>query len=347
MSCSPGLSENLARPHNFGIHQHPSQSYDRPFTGFCGPPLMPLGNRLSSHGVLPSPIFLAPRQRYDVDSADRQSEVNVKLRDPQRLAKVRLQASASLESHTSLNSSHFLSPTKSTEFMPPRPQLKSRLSSESLESRVILNSSHALPQTGPTESESQPPLSKLTSSRKPRIEGIQRYEHIEDDKRRKKSQSQQIKQIKIDVMRLLLTTGTHSALLVIPPSLKVHKFATAGDFDSFLEMYAALLSAQQQKKKHKIKFRIDDLWERFHGRGGLHQIEALCSAFHDLGCNEDAVEELKDSFLASITSSENPDEVCRSLATHLTRSIKEFCLSTELDVEDESMGNIRDERRPA
>ena len=113
-----------------------------------------------------------------------------------------------------------------------------------------MNSSSAQHQTGPTESESLPPRSKLTSSRKPRIEGIQRYEYIEDDKRRKKSQSKQIKQIKIDVMRLLLTTGTHSALLVISPSLKVHKFATAGDFDSFLEMYAALLSAQQKKHTH-------------------------------------------------------------------------------------------------
>ena len=61
-------------------------------------------------------------------------------------------------------------------------------------------------------------------------------------------------------------------------------------------------------------------------------------AHHDLGCNEDTVEELKDSFLASITSSENPDEVCRSLATHLTRSIKELCLRTDMEVEDDSMG---------
>ena len=178
--------------------------------------------------------------------------MKVKLRDPQLLVKVKLKTSASLESHTSSNSSHFLSPTNSTEFMSPRPQLKSRLSSESLESPVILNSSSAQHQTGPTESESLPPRSKLTSSRKSRIEGVQRYEYIEDDKRRKKSQSKQIKQIKIDVMRLLLTTGTHSALLVIPPSLKVHKFATAGDFDSFLEMYAALLSAQQKKRNTRL-----------------------------------------------------------------------------------------------
>jgi hypothetical protein len=145
-----------------------------------------------------------------------------------------------------------------SEFMPPRPQVKSQLPSQSSESPAILNSSCAQSPTGPTESESLPPRSKHTSSKKPRPEGIQRFEFIEDDKRRNKSQSRQIKQIKIDVMRLFLTTGTHSALLVIPPSLKVHKFATAGDFDSFLEMYAALLSAQQKKKKHKIKFRIDD-----------------------------------------------------------------------------------------
>jgi len=34
----------------------------------------------------------------------------------------------------------------------------------------------------------------------------------------------------MDLALLLLTTGAHSALIVIPDSLKVHKFETAGDF---------------------------------------------------------------------------------------------------------------------
>ena len=93
-----------------------------------------------------------------------------------------------------------------------------------------------------------------------------------------------------------------------------------------------------QNVKTNIKFRIDDLWERFNGRGGQHQIESLCSALHELGCNEDTVEELKDSYLAAIARSENPDDVGRSLAKFLTRSINDFCLSADMEVEHEGEG---------
>ena len=313
MPTSPGI---LPRPNFVPIQQ--SLPHQRPNSGMCGP-WMPHENRPSL--VLPSPfqfssspIKFAPKKRYDVDSADRQPQVKVKLRDQQRPAKEKTSASFDSQSHTMLNASS----GPSANFA----ESTTVRTSESFESSV----------QSPTvsgESRSLPPRSKPSSSRKSRVEGSERFEYIDDDTRRKTSRSRQIKQIKIDLMRLLLTTGTHSALLVIPPSLKVHKFATAGDFDSFLEMYAALLFAQKKKKKkHKIKFRIDDLWERFNGRGGQHQIETLCSALHELGCNEDTVEELKDSYLAAIARSENPDDVCRSLAKFLTRSINDFCLST-------------------
>jgi hypothetical protein len=103
-------------------------------------------------------------------------------------------------------------------------------------------------------------------------------------------------------------------------------------------VYAALLYAQQKKKKNKCKYGIDYLRERFNGRGGLHQIETICSALHELSCNENIVEEFKDSFLAAIARSENPDDVCRSLAKHLARSYNDFCLSADMEVEFEGEG---------
>ena len=55
--------------------------------------------------------------------------------------------------------------------------------------------------------------------------------------------SRKIKQIKLNLLRLLLITGCHSCLLVVPPMWRVHKFVAAGNFNSFLEMYAAALAA--------------------------------------------------------------------------------------------------------
>jgi len=169
-----------------------------------------------------------------------------------------------------------------------------------------------------------------------RAEGSARFESIEDKLKRQKSQSEQILQLKIDIIRLLLTTDTHCALLVIPPSLKVHKFATAGDFDTFLEMYASCIAAQQQKKKHKVKFRINDLWERLQGRGGLHQIESLCAALHGQGCNDEDVEELKDTYLAALAANEDPDTARASLARHLTQAIRDFRAETAFEEEEEA-----------
>jgi len=126
----------------------------------------------------------------------------------------------------------------------------------------------------------------------------------------------------MDLARLLLTTGAHSALIVIPNSLKVHKFATAGDFNTFLQVYAIAISEQKKKKRYEVKFRIDDLWEKFHGQGGLHQIESLCSALHEMGCDEIAVEEFKDTYLASLLASRQ--ESRRSLAMNLNAAIGEF-----------------------
>jgi len=155
-----------------------------------------------------------------------------------------------------------------------------------------------------------------------RAVGVERFEFIADKDSRKKSQSKQIRQVKMDLARLLLTTGAHSALIVIPDSLKVHKFATAGDFNTFLQVYATAISEQKKKKRYEVKFRIDDLWERFQGQGGLYKIESLCSALHEVGCDEVAVEDFKDAYLASLVDSQ--EESRRVLATNMNTAILEF-----------------------
>jgi len=83
--------------------------------------------------------------------------------------------------------------------------------------------------------------------------------------------------------RLLLTTGCHSCLLIVPPSWKVHKYATAGDFRKFLQMHTSAMEAQQNLKRRETKFRIEELWERFHGRYNLHHIEVLCATLLESG----------------------------------------------------------------
>jgi hypothetical protein len=89
-----------------------------------------------------------------------------------------------------------------------------------------------------------------------------------------------------------LQTGAHSALIVIPDSLKVHKLATAGDFNSFLHVYATAITEQKKAKRYDVKFRIDDLWETIQDQGGLHRIEARCDGA--------TVHNFKGAYLASL-----------------------------------------------
>ena len=176
------------------------------------------------------------------------------------------------------------------------------------------------------EASAAPKIAKPSSEKKkkPKKSGAKRFVWIDDTKSRQDSQSKQIKQVKLDLVRLLLTTGCHSCLLIIPPSWRVHKFATAGDFNSFLEMYAAALAAQRKMQRHDTKLRIDDVWERFHGRGGLREIESLCSALYDFGCDPDIVEEFKDLYLESIAGIEHTPEIQQRLAFHLHGALRGF-----------------------
>jgi len=162
------------------------------------------------------------------------------------------------------------------------------------------------------------------ASRKSRREGTDRFEYIRDKTERKVSQSKQIKQIKIDLVRLLLTTGAHSILLVVPESWCVHKFATAGDFNSFLEMYACALEAQRKRQRRAVALSIDEVWERFQGKGGLHQIEGLCAALLKEGCNAEVVDEAKDAYLAALVSNDDSAEVSKSLSRHLNGALRNF-----------------------
>ena len=65
-------------------------------------------------------------------------------------------------------------------------------------------------------------------------------------------------------------------------------------------MFASALDAQQKLKRSETKLRIDEVWERFHGRYGLHHIEVLCAALLEAGCDDMAVENFKDSYLSSL-----------------------------------------------
>lgn len=87
-----------------------------------------------------------------------------------------------------------------------------------------------------------------------RRSGKERFERIKEKLRRENSQSQQIKQMKTDLMRLNLTTGAHGALLIISPSFGVHKIATAGDFNSFLQIYASALTAQRKMTRRDVRY---------------------------------------------------------------------------------------------
>jgi len=121
-----------------------------------------------------------------------------------------------------------------------------------------------------------------------------------------------------------LTTGAHSVLIIVPESWNVHKFATAGDFNSFLEMYASALEAQRKRQRSAVALRIDDVWELLQGQGGLHQIEGLCAALLKVGCDADIVDEAKDAFLAALVSNDDAAEVSKSLSLHLSAALRAF-----------------------
>ena len=154
--------------------------------------------------------------------------------------------------------------------------------------------------------------------------GDPRWESIMDKKARKKSRSQQIKQLKLDLLRLYLTTNTHGALLLISPSFRVHKLATAADYNTFLQMYAAALAAQKQRKRRDVKYRIEDVWERLQSRGGLAQIEALSLALHKEGCDEELVENFSDAYLAMLISHEDMTHVRSSLSQGFNSVLRAF-----------------------
>jgi len=154
--------------------------------------------------------------------------------------------------------------------------------------------------------------------------GDPRWEYITNLVTRNKSRSKQIKQLKLDLLRLYLTTGTHGALLLISPAFRVHKIATAGDYNTFLQMYAAALAAQKKRKRRDVLFRMDHLWERCQARGGLAQIEGLCLALLKEGCDEDLVEDFKDAYLAALISHEDTMHVRSNLSPRLNRVLREF-----------------------
>ena len=162
-----------------------------------------------------------------------------------------------------------------------------------------------------------------------RTQGTERFEYIEDPERRKGSQCDQIKQIKIDLARLLLTTGCHSCLLIVPPSWRVHKYATAGSFNEFLQMYVSTLQAQRKLKRRPTELRIDDVWERFHARDGIRHSELLCSVLHETGCDAALVEEFKDAYLAALASDDRERPLKPAVALLFNSALRQIISRSE------------------
>ena len=84
------------------------------------------------------------------------------------------------------------------------------------------------------------------------------------------------------------------------------------------------VEAQRKRQHRQVALSIDEVWERFQGQGGLHQIEALSSALLKEGCEDDTVDRAKDAYLAGLISNDNPEEVRRALALHLTQALHSF-----------------------
>lgn len=114
-------------------------------------------------------------------------------------------------------------------------------------------------------------------------------------------------------------------MLIIPDSWNVHQFATAGDFNSFLEMYASIVEAQRTRQRTEVALSIDEVWERFQGQHGLHHIEALCSNLLKEGCPEEDVENFKDCYLADLVRAASPSGTVAQLQPFLTQAIRGFC----------------------
>jgi hypothetical protein len=49
-----------------------------------------------------------------------------------------------------------------------------------------------------------------------------------------------------------------------------------------------------KRRENDNALSIDDVWERFQGQGGFHQIEGLCTALLKEGCDGGVVDEAKD-----------------------------------------------------
>ena len=143
-------------------------------------------------------------------------------------------------------------------------------------------------------------------------------------KKRQDARSRQIKQIHMDMLRLLVTTRTHGAQIFISPSFRVHKMATAWDFNTFLQMYASALKAQRKLNRRDVKYNITHVWERFNERGGLSQMQALCLALLNEGCDEELVDEAMDAYHAALISHEDTRHVRSSLGRHLNGALRGF-----------------------
>ncbi len=94
-------------------------------------------------------------------------------------------------------------------------------------------------------------------------------------------------------------------------------------------MYVATLQAQRKLKRRPTELRIDDVWERFHGRDGIRHTELLCSVLHEAGCNEELVEGFKDAYLAGLAAGEHERPLKPVVASVFNAALREIISYSE------------------
>jgi hypothetical protein len=81
------------------------------------------------------------------------------------------------------------------------------------------------------------------------------------------------------MLRLNMTCGAHSALLVVPETLNAAAFSTSGSYSEFIRAYSALLAGLRQRKAMSLQAPITEVWARFNGDAASNQTADFDSLF--------------------------------------------------------------------
>jgi hypothetical protein len=81
------------------------------------------------------------------------------------------------------------------------------------------------------------------------------------------------------MLRLKMTCGANSALLVVPETLNAAAFSTAGSFSEFIRAYSAVLAGLRRRKALSLRAPITEIWARFSGEVETNQTAVFDSLF--------------------------------------------------------------------